>query len=191
MKTAIPKNPSHYLIQRSLAGDQQAFGEIFQQYMNLVYKTAVLMLGNSQDAEDVLQLVFIQVYKSLASYSPSKGAFSTWLHRITVNQCLNYRRRRFRLVPLRLSNAERIADPALSEGRIGEKEDVRQALGKLSRKLRPVVIYRYYWGMSYAEIAEVMDIPLGTVKSRLALGMKNLGKALDKIVSHEAKEVVE
>jgi RNA polymerase sigma-70 factor (ECF subfamily) len=101
MKTAIPKNPSQYLIQRSLTGDQQAFGEIFHQYKNLVYKTAVLMLGNPQDAEDVLQSVFMKVYKSLASYSSPKGAFSTWLHRITVNQCLNYRRRqRFRLVPL-------------------------------------------------------------------------------------------
>lgn len=73
MDRTTPKHPPQDLIRRSLLGEQAAFEEIFQQYKNLVYKTAYLMLGNTQDAEDVLQLVFIKVYTALASYDTGRG----------------------------------------------------------------------------------------------------------------------
>ena len=143
------------LIRRSLAGDEGAFSELFHQYKNLVYKTAYLILDNPNDAEDVLQEVFVQVHKSLSTYQPSKGAFSTWLYRITINHT------------------------SLLESQLAEEEATQQALGQLSEKLRTVLILRYYWELSYAEIVQILDIPVGTVKSRLNLALKTLHKKLE------------
>jgi len=167
------------LIRRSQAGDEQAFAALFHKYKNLVYKTAYLMLGNADDAEDALQEVFVQVHRSLSTFQPSKGAFTTWLYRITINHCLNWRRKR-RLPFLSLDEAStslvnRLPSP---EGRM-EEEAVWQTVSRLSEKLRAVVVLRYYWELSYAEMAQILDIPVGTVKSRLDLALKTLRKELE------------
>jgi len=174
-----PKSPPKNLIQRSLAGDQDAFGEIFHDYKNLVYKTAFLMLGNNEDAEDILQSVFLLVYNSLSSYDSSKGAFTTWLHRITINQCLNIRRRRrFNLVSMTSWVENILVSPSSHEKQIEEEQFIEHALSNLSEKLRAIVILRYYWEMSYAEIASSLEIPLGTVKSRLSQALDGLAETL-------------
>jgi len=162
------------LIRRCQAGDEQAFAELFHRYKNLVYKTAYLMLGDADEAEDVLQEVFVQVYKSLDAYDPGRGAFTTWLYRITVNRCLNWRRRWRPFVRL-----DRARTSVRSPEGQREEEGVWQAVRGLSEKLRAVVILRYYWELSYAEIAQILDIPLGTVKSRLNLALKTLRKDLE------------
>lgn len=170
------------LVTRSLAGDQHAFADLFEQYKNLVYKTAYLMLGDPADAEDALQEVFLQVHRSLSSFEPSRAAFTTWLHRVTVNYCLNRRRKR-RLWPLSLDTTPGmlLRDRSLPyEDRLGEEESMQQALGNLSQKLRAVVVLRYYWDLSHAEIAQILEIPLGTVKSRLDLAIKTLRTLLEK-----------
>jgi len=162
------------LIRRCRAGNEQAWAELFHRYKNLVYKTAYLMLGDADEAEDVLQEVFVQVYKSLGAYDPEKGAVTTWLYRITINCSLNWRRGWCPLVPL-----DRVRDSVPSpEGRMEEKA-VWQAVDKLSGKLRAVVVLRYYWELPYAEIAHILDIPLGTVKSRLNLALRTLRKELE------------
>ena len=169
------------LIRRSQAGDNKAFTELFHQYKNLVYKTAYLMLGNAADAEDVLQEVFVQVYRSLSTFQPAKGAFTTWLHRITVNHCLN-RRRKHRLPILALDEAPPTSLAIRSpEARLAEDDAIQQALGRLSEKQRAVVILRYYWDLSYAEIAQILDIPVGTVKSRLNLALRSLRQELERM----------
>lgn len=169
------------LIQRCLANDEEAFADLYQRYKNLVYKTAFLMLSSPGEAEDVLQEVFLQVHRSLSSYRPEKGAFTTWLHRLTVNHCLNrQRKRRFLLLPLEyLATWGRPQPGPAVESQWGEDEAVRQALQRLSDKLRAVVVLRYYWELSYAEMAQALDIPLGTVKSRLDLALKTLRKELE------------
>jgi RNA polymerase sigma-70 factor (ECF subfamily) len=169
------------LIRRSQTGDKGAFSDLFHKYKNLVYRTAYLMLDNADDAQDVLQEVFIQVHKSLSTFQPSKGAFTTWLYRITVNHCLNRRRKR-RLFVLsfdQVSSALLIDHTSLLENQLAEEEATQQALGQLSEKLRTVVILRYYWELSYAEIAQILDVPVGTVKSRLNLALKTLHKKLE------------
>ncbi|MBN1430012.1 MAG: RNA polymerase sigma factor [Anaerolineae bacterium] len=157
------------LIRRCKAGDQEAFAKLYDQYKLLVYRAANLMLNDPQDAEDVLQDVFVRVYRSLASYDRSKGAFTTWLHRITVNTCLNRHRdrgRRPRLLRFGdIDQEQAIRTPSFVEG-IAEDQVLRQALDGLSDKLRVVVILHYGLEMSYAEISQVLDLPLGTVKSR-------------------------
>jgi len=170
------------LVRRSQAGDEEAFAALFQKYKNLVYKTAYLMLGDADEAEDLLQEVFIQVHKSLHTFQPTKGALTTWLHRVTVNRCLNRRRkRRFSFLPLDESSPSSVASrwPS-SESRTVEEEAVRQAVSRLSEKQRAVVILRYYWELAYSEIAHILDIPLGTVKSRLNLALRTLRKELER-----------
>ena len=168
------------LIRRCQTGDEEAFAALFHQYKNLVYKTAYLMLDSADEAEDVLQEVFLQVHRSLSTFEPSKGAFTTWLYRVTVNHCLSRRRKR-RLLIISL---EKVPPLALTEhpsfqDRLEDEEAVRQALSQLSEKLRAVVILRHYLELSYAEIAQILNIPVGTVKSRLNLALKTLRKELE------------
>ncbi len=166
------------LIQRSRVGDQTAFGEIFEQYKNLVYKTAYLLLDNPHEAEDALQEIFVKIYRSLDKYQPSKGAFSTWLHRITVNHCLNQRRKPL-LSTETLESASTSSQQAhVLEDQFAKEQALQQALNRLSGKLRSVIVLRYYHELSYAEIAQILEIPLGTVQSRLNLAMKHMHNAL-------------
>ena len=167
---------NHQLILRAQAGDREAFAGLFEQYKNLVYRSAWLMLGDRHDAEDVLQEVFVLVHRSLAGFDPQKGAFSTWLHRITINQCLN-QRRRHNPVSVTLEDGAPTSDFPGSQ--LADKEAVWQALHGLSDKQQAVLVLRYYWELSYAEVAQILEIPLGTVKSRLDLALRTLRKALD------------
>jgi len=166
------------LIQRCQAGDEAAFADLFEQYKNLVYKTAYLMLGNTEEAEDALQDVFLRVYQSLTTFQPAKAAFTTWLYRLTVNHCLNRRRER-RLVTLPLTEIASLTDstPASSE-RLANEQMIQQALKRLSDKQRAVIILRYYWELPYIEISQILEIPLGTVRSRLSTAMKALQQDL-------------
>jgi RNA polymerase sigma-70 factor, ECF subfamily len=170
-------NDTLQLILRAQAGDRQAFAALFEQYKNLVYKSAYLMLGDAHDAEDVLQEVFVLVHRSLSTYNLHRGAFSTWLHRITINYCLNHRRRRS-LVSVSLD--EVVSASEFPGAQLAEEEAVWQAIRRLSDKQQAVVILRYYWELSYAEVAQILEIPLGTVKSRLDLALKTLRQSLEK-----------
>ena len=167
------------LIRRCRAGDEEAFAALFHQYKNLVYRTAYLMLDNADDAEDVLQEVFLQVHRSLSTFEPSKGAFTTWLYRITVNHCLSRRRKRHLLfVSLEKVSPLALTEHPSSQDRLENEEAIQRALSRLSEKLRTVVILRYYLELSYAEIAQTLNIPVGTVKSRLDLALKTLRQEL-------------
>ncbi len=167
------------LIRRCQAGDEEAFAWLFENFKNLVFRTAYLTLGNPLDAEDILQEVFVQLYRSMGNYDPTRGAFSTWLYRITVNRCLNIRRRRdFITHPLEELPDSIRREPILSESQHADVDSVQHALGHLSIKLRVVIVLRYFWDLSNAEIAEILDLPLGTVKSRLNLALRALCKDL-------------
>ena len=165
---------------RSRTIDQATFTEIFDQYKNLVFKTAFLMQGDEAEAEEALQEVFIRVYRSLESYRPEKGAITTWLHRITINYCLEKRRKhRFLFIAFDDGPKELVdASARLTNELLDEKEIVKQAMRRLSLKLRAVIILRYFWDLPYAEIATILHIPLGTVKSRIDRALRNLREEL-------------
>jgi RNA polymerase sigma-70 factor (ECF subfamily) len=164
------------LIERALTGDHKAFEEIFEGHKNLVFKTAYLILDDAREAEDALQETFLKAYRSLGTYDPSKGAFTTWLYRITVNHCLSQRRRFSRF----LRSGEQIteSDASSLEDEISEGQALQGALNRLSPKLRTVIVLRFFLDLSYAEIAQVLSVPLGTVKSRLNLALKKAREEL-------------
>jgi RNA polymerase sigma-70 factor (ECF subfamily) len=166
------------IIIRAQSGDREAFAILFEQYKNLVYKTAYLMLGEASEAEDALQEIFLQVYKSLAGFVPGKAAFTTWLYRVTFNYCLNHRRKK-RPLTLPLEDISPALKSEFPGAELAEEEILQQAVGKLTDKQRAVVILRYFWDLPYAEIAQILDVPLGTVKSRIDLALKTLRKVLE------------
>lgn len=158
-------------------GDHEDFAALFEQYKNLVYKTAYLMLGNPQDAEEALQEIFVLVYRSLAGYDPGKGAITTWLYRVSMNYCLNQRRKR-RVAVAPLDAAERAPAATLSAGELAERDAVREAVARLGADQRAVVVLRYYFELPLQEIAEVLGVPVGTVKSRLDRALRALRRTL-------------
>lgn len=168
------------LINKWQTGDMSAFEALFQQYKGLVFKNAILMTGNREEAEDILQDVFMTVWKSRHTFNPTKGKFVTWLYRITVNQSIDRQRRKqpaslsLEETNLDLPNANYQESPEEAIASKLEHERLANAVNHLDGKHRPVLVLRYFNGLSYREIAEVLDIPLGTVKSRIHQALKSL-----------------
>ena len=175
------------LIEKWQSGDVNAFESLFRMYQEMVFKTAYLMVSNEEDAKDVLQEVFITVWKSRSTFDPVKGKLATWLHRITVNQCL-MRHRKKRHIVTSLDEAEESGFdfPETRSSELPEEllmskwEYERQvaAINSLDGKYRTVFILRHFDDLSYEEIAQTTDIPLGTVKSRLSQAMNTLRKVI-------------
>ena len=143
--------------------------QLFARYNPLVVRTAYLLLGDWMEAEDVAQDVWIQVGHHQGRYDPQRGAWTTWLHTITVNRCLNTRRRLTRWLSGALA-ADIPADlppPLYTLIKDEEQRRIWQAVENLSRKLRSVVVLRYFHNLSYEQIAQVLECPIGTVRSRL------------------------
>jgi RNA polymerase sigma-70 factor, ECF subfamily len=169
------------LIERWRSGDSDAFEALFRQYEKLVFRTAYLIVGDMEKARDVLQEVFVAVWKSRHTFDPKKANFTTWLHRITVNKCS---RRQSKQQPIFLSleesqekgfqpesNGDLPEELMISREEYGE---LMRALSTLDVKYRSAVVLRYFSELSCEEIAQTMDIPLGTVKSRLHYALKSL-----------------
>ena len=162
------------------------FEKIFQQYKDRVFKTAYLIAGNVQEAEDILQEVFIKVHEAAGTFDPQKGSMGTWLHRITVNQCISQKRKK-RAVSYSSEEMEErgfeLADPSdeMPEDMALKGEEVAnmwQAVKSIDAKHRAVLALRYFDGLSYDQITKTLNIPLGTVKSRLNVAIKNLRREM-------------
>ena len=174
------------LMEKWQSGDMSAFEAIFQHYGGLVFKTAYLMTGSRGEAEDILQEVFVSVWKSRHTFNPMKGKLTTWLHRITVNQSGKHRKKQPTFLSLEkaaedgfhLPEANRSELPDESLISKSEYEELMKGLNSLDSKHRPVLVLRYFNELSYDEIAKVLDIPLGTVKSRINHALKFLREQL-------------
>jgi RNA polymerase sigma-70 factor (ECF subfamily) len=177
-------------INKSLEGDLDSFNQIVIEFQNLVYNQAYRILGEPGTAEDAAQEAFISAYKKLHTYRG--GSFKSWLLRIVSNACYDEFRRRKRqpVSPLfpenkqgnEVDSASWLEDP-------GEKpedsllrnelsEAIQHCLDRLEFEFRTIVILVDLQGMDYASAAEVIDRPLGTVKSRLARARRNLQDCL-------------
>lgn len=186
--TLPPADDTQTLIGRCLAGEQAAYIALYEQYSGVIFRLAFSLLQHEQDAEEVLQDSFEYAFRRLDQYDRNKSAFKTWLYRIAVSRCRNKRRRKW-LPSLSLSQlvGAEARDPGapLPDERVEMSEQQRtvwSAVGSLSPKLREVAILRYYGGLQYAEIGQVLDIPPKTAESRMRLAHKALRDLLQEIV---------
>jgi len=170
------------LIEASLNGDKNAFGEIVTRYQKMVARTVKGMLGDSVFAEDIGQEVFIKLYYSLSEFR-GEAKLSTYIQKIAVNLTLNEikRRKRFFTLFSQKANDEmyafEIADQDTEERREAS-EIVNKALMAMDPKFRIIVTMRMLQGYSTKETAEILDLPIGTVLSRLSRAQEQLRKIL-------------
>ena len=155
--------------------------EVVRLHSARVFRLAYRLTGDRHDAEDLTQEVFVRVFRSLSSYTP--GTFEGWLHRITTNLFLDVVRRRARIRFEALpDDAERLASkdrgPAQTYDDTHFDPDVQQALDALSPDFRAAVVLCDLEGLTYEEIADVLDIKIGTVRSRIHRGRSQLRASL-------------
>ncbi len=181
------------LISRFKKGDTSAFEELVLKYQDRIYKLCRHTLGNAQEAEDAAQDTFVKAYQNLKKFTPESSLF-TWLYRIAVNTCIDYKRRPFFESLFRRSNEgeDLIVEPLSNEpspDRLYESKQMGRALRlglkQLSEKLRTVLILKEIEGLSYEEIAEVLDISIGTVKSRISRAREELKERLQKFTEQK------
>jgi RNA polymerase sigma-70 factor (ECF subfamily) len=184
------------LVRRCVAGDAVAWDEIVQRYHRRIYNLCYRFAGSAEDAQDLTQEVFIRMYRTLNSYDVGRGAFMTWVTTLTRNLLVDHFRKtkHDRLTdsldasssnePDGMPLSDRIPDegPAPDTGvQSRETRDaVHQALQKLSPELREAVILRDLQDMDYREIATVLKVPEGTVKSRINRGRAELARLLQR-----------
>jgi len=173
------------LVKASIGGDKLAFGEIVGRYQKMVARTVKGMLGDSVFAEDIGQEVFIKLYHSLSEFR-GEAKLSTYIQRIAVNLTLNEikRRKRFFSMFSQKGNSEmyefEVADHE-NEERREAKEIVNKALMRIDPKFRIIVTMRMLQGYSTKETAEILNLPLGTVLSRLSRAQEQLKGILEKL----------
>ncbi len=184
------------LVRRCLAGDNSAWEEIVRAHNRRIYNLCYRFTNSAEDAQDLTQDVFIRVYRTLASYDVEKGAFTTWLTTLTRNLLVDHFRRSkqdritdsmdagLREEDDALSLSDLLEDPGPSpDVRLASKETqkiVQQALVRLSPDLREAVILRDLQDLDYKEIAQVLRVPEGTVKSRINRGRMELARLLSR-----------
>jgi len=173
------------LVEASLKGDKTAFGEIVNRYRKMVARTVKGMLGDTVFAEDIGQEVFIKLYYSLSEFR-GEAKLSTYIQRIAVNLTLNEikRRKRFYSTFSQAGNNEmheyEIPDSD-DEDRKDARELVNRALQGMEPKFRVILTMRMLQGYSTKETAEILNLPLGTVLSRLSRAQEQIRKILEKL----------
>lgn len=168
--------PDEILVQRALAGDNRAFGEIVDRYQRVLYTLALRMVGNTEDARDIAQKAFIKAWRGLGTYDPGRRFFS-WIYRIAVNESLNLRRAR--RPQEALGTSIEVAGGQAEAVEAGETAArVERAIAQLSEEYREVVVLRYFGELSYEEIGEAVGVPEKTVKSRLFSARQRLAGLL-------------
>lgn len=184
------------LVRRCVAGDAEAWEDIVRQFNRRIFNVCYRFTGSADNAEDLAQEVFIKLYRTLNSYAPEKGAFSTWVMTMTRNLLVDhFRKSRQDRVTDSLdaglteeddsgSLGDRIQDTGVSaDERILRRETqemVQKNIQKLSPELREAVILRDLQDMDYKEIAAALKVPEGTVKSRINRGRMELARLLSR-----------
>lgn len=185
----LKKLADEQLVELSVSGDADAFGEIVRRWERKIFALCFGMLGREDDARDAVQETFISAYRNLKNFR-GEAKVSSWLHRIAVNQCLTIKRRAKTRSEDFLDEDEAAEDrtfvaPAhLSPARTTEQSErltlVRQAVQALPSELKEVVVMKEFQEMTFQEISDTLELPLSTVKSRLYTALKQLRMKLER-----------
>ena len=182
-------NDDAQLIDETLAGHSAAFGQLVRKYQDRLYNTVVHVAGNAEDARDVVQDAFVQAFLKLDTFRRS-SAFYTWLYRIAFNVAASHRRRQRPTLSVEhareTSGLEPMDDgdgPIDALERQERRCQVRRAIGELSEEHRMVVVLREIDGCCYETIAEILEVPIGTVRSRLHRARMQLREELREVLT--------
>lgn len=178
------------LVERALAGDSEAFGEVVRRWERKIYALTYGILGSVEEARDAAQETFIAAYRNLQGFR-GEAKVSSWLHRIAVNQCIT-RKRRSRVrgetaiedelesAGERFLSTSEHESPARATEAKERTEAVRRAVAALPQELQEVVVMKEFEDLTFQEIADALQIPLSTVKSRLYTALKQLRMRLER-----------
>lgn len=173
------------LIERAYGGDPSAFNRLMAQHENRMYAVALRMCANREDAQDCLQEAMLRVYRAIGSFK-GQSTFSTWVYRITMNTCLDELRRKKNrqntsldnLVDMGWSPTDGGAGPEKQALMREMREKMHGAIRELPDDMRAAVVLRDIQGFSYDEIAQMLEINVGTIKSRISRGREKLREKL-------------
>lgn len=185
------------LLRRCLSGDAAAWEDIVHRYQRRIYNICYRFAGSAEDADDLTQEVFIKMYKTLDTYNVERGAFTTWVTTITRNLLVDHFRKgkhdrltdSLDATPGQEEDGRTLSEQIEDKSRVSPDEQVRsreageavhEGLQKLSPELREAVILRDLQDMDYKDIAEVLKVPEGTVKSRINRGRAELARLLSR-----------
>ncbi|MEM8933634.1 MAG: sigma-70 family RNA polymerase sigma factor, partial [Acidobacteriota bacterium] len=192
--STLSSNPDLDLAQRHRYGDAAAFEEVYARFADMIYNLCYRMAGNRQEAEDLTQEVFLRIHRHLARFD-GRAALKTWIYRVTLNHCRSkLGRKKYPTADLREETEE--GGVQLVDERRGPEEQaladdaarrISRALRQVAPKFREAVILRDIEGMSYDEIAEVLGVRIGTVRSRIARGRDRLRIVLEKSALEAAR----
>jgi RNA polymerase sigma-70 factor (ECF subfamily) len=176
------------LIAECLRGNTAAFGVLVRCYQDRLYNSVYRLVDNAEDAQDVVQEAFLNAYQSLDSFK-GDSLFFTWLYRIAVNTAISLKRKRRVTVRMDGGNGEQTIDPldtslesqpgyALEQAELGRR--IREALNRLSPEHRAVLVMKDMEGQKYETMAEILQVPIGTIRSRLHRARLELRELLEK-----------
>lgn len=176
-----------HLIDSAKSGNEAAFEQIIRKYEKLVYTIAYRSTGSEHDALDISQDVFIKIYKNLPQFK-EQSSLSTWIFRITMNTCVDFSRKRQKaLASISIDDEENsrfleipdnTSEPLSCIESIELANNIQKAILSLPESHKKIIILRDIAGLSYSEISRILDMPEGTVKSRLSRARENLRKIL-------------
>lgn len=188
----VEPSPERRMLERMAAGDGDALRELYDIHARAVYSLAVRILRSQSDAEDIVQEVFVQAWRNATRYDASRGTVAGWLLMQAKSRAIDRLRAR-RARPEQTDDSQRpepadaTAGPDIQVVRGEQAERVREALEQLPRLQRTAVELAYYEGLTHAEIAEQLEQPLGTVKTRIRQGLLKLRQALGGAETNDEK----
>ena len=178
------------LVRRCLRGENAAWAALLQAHTRRIYNLCYRFTGRTAESEDLTQEVFIKIFQTLKSFDAAQGTFVTWLHRVARNHLVDhYRRTRKDRVTSSIEDEQggleekpsTMIEPVAHLEHREQRERLQRGLERLSPDLREAVVLRDLQDLDYAEIAQVLAVPEGTVKSRINRGRLELARALKRI----------
>jgi RNA polymerase sigma-70 factor, ECF subfamily len=172
------------LISLARTGDAQAFATLYDRHARAAYSLAYRMMGEKQAAEDLVQDAFLKVWRSAGAYRVERGSVRTWvlsiLHNRGIDQLRSLASRRRTQDKVEAEAPKSQPSEAFAESwRNSQREQVREALGTLPSEQLKILELAYFSGYTHLEISELLDLPLGTVKGRMRLGLKKIRAYFD------------
>ena len=174
MISVAPSETNHFT-ELLKTKSREAFSSLYDKYSAALFSIICKIVQNTTVAEELLQDVFVKVWKNIEKYDTSKGSLFTWMLNIARNTCIDYlRSNRYKL---QLKNVERSPETLAAPNQTAynaENSEMRGLAVKLDHKYRQIIDLVYFWGYTQEEVAKMLDIPLGTVKTRSRAGLQQL-----------------